>query len=407
MIEPPCPPPPTPPYLSAEKREKRKAKKRKEKKKNEKALQEVPPSNPCRDLETTFCKLVPRAHGRLLRNATEKYNTDAAKMADDRDELTFLPVVKANAAKRGKKNKRIGFKNINKPLILPSLELSTVDVQLVSSLFSHKQICKKVCEWFTGWRSWQQRILLCGVSDKCTKGQLQALVTTLEPVFHRDFAARLKGIYPTSLIQARLVRTAPVMPARPSPSFSAEQLMIALQPSQEIDQSNSLITGIEQENLKDGDSDSFHTELGELQTNFSDTNIIADRMSGSHMGSPIFHDRGTEMTASAHTVQPALDVEENRRHEHAPPFLRRVSTPNFFPKLNHQQLGYMKTALRTGDTDRLYGNAPVTFKHDKWWEGHKGARLVKPRKSKLSNHFRSQISQVHQVLLLYIHAKWL
>lgn len=319
-------------------------------------------------------------------------------MADGRDELTFLPVVKANAAKCGKKKKRVGFKNIHKPLILPSLELSTVDVQLVSSLFSHKQICKKVCEWFTGWRSWQQRILLCGVSDKCTKGQLQALVTTLEPVFHRDFAARLKGIYPTSLIQTRLVRTAPAIPVRPSPSFSAEQLKIALQPSQETDRVNSLITGTDRENLKEGDSD-YQIELDEFhdQVNFSETNITADRGGDGEVDSRVFHEGGTVMTASAHTVQPALDVEENRRHEHAPPFLRRVSTPHFFPNFNHQQLGYMKTALRTGDTDRLYGHAPVTFKHDKWWEGHKGARLVKPRKNKLSNHFKSQIAQIHQV----------
>ena len=325
-------------------------------------------------------------------------------MADCRDELTFLPVVKANASKEGKKNKRVAFRNIHKPLILPSLELSTVDVQLVTSLFSHKQISKKVCEWFTGWRSWQQRILLCGVSDKCTKGQLQALVTTLEPVFHRDFAARLKGMYPTSLLQSRLVRTAPVVngaAVQASQGFSAEQLMIALQTSQEMDQINSSNMGTEKGNVKDGDSDSFQSESGGFQMNFCDRNN-ADREIVGQTGSPVFPEGGSPMMASApfasaHTVQPALDMEENHRHEHAPPFLRRVSTPHFFPNFNHQQLGRMKSTLRTGDTDRLYGHAPVTFKHDKWWEGHKGARLVKPRKSKLSNHFKSQISQIHQV----------
>lgn len=329
------------------------------------------------------------------RKVSEKYNS--AKMADaGSNELTFLPVVKANTSKQGKKNKRVGFKNLQRPLLLPSLELSTVDVQLVSSLFSHKQICKKVCEWFTGWRSWQQRILLCGVSDKCTKGQLQALVTTLEPVFHRDFATRLKGIYPTTLIHTRQIRTAP------APSFSKEELIIALQPSQEIDRINSSVTGADIEKLKDGDSDSFQSESGGLQMSFSDTNVTADTGTVGEAERPLIPegDRGTVMTASAHTIQPATDVEENRRHEHAPPFLRRVSTPHFFPHFNHQQLGYMKTALRTGDTDKLYGHAPVTFKHDKWWEGHKGARLVKPHKSKLSNHFKSQINQVHQVLAL-------
>ena len=320
-------------------------------------------------------------------------------MADCRDELTFLPVVKANTSKEGKKNKRVGFKNIHKPLILPSLELSTVDVQLVSSLFSHKQICKKVCEWFTGWRSWQQRILLCGVSDKCTKGQLQALVTTLEPVFHRDFAARLKGIYPTSLLQSRTVRTAAVAATeavQATQGFSTEQLMISLQPSQEIDRINSSNMETEKGNVKDGDSDSFQSESGGVQMDLSDTNV--DRETLGRSDSPLSDPEGNSpMTASAHTVQLAIDVEENLLHEHAPPFLRRVSTPNFFSNFNHRQLGYMKTTLRTGDTDRLYGHAPVTFKHDKWWEGHKGGRLMKPRKSRLSNHFKSQISQIHQV----------
>ena len=211
----------------------------------------------------------------------------------DWDELTFLPVVKANAPKVGKKNKPVGLKNIHKPLILPSLELSTVDVQLVSSLFSHKQICKKVCEWFTGWRSWQQRILLCGVSDKCTKGQLQALVTTLEPVFHRDFSARLKGIYPTTLLQSRIVRTAPLAneAVQATQGFSAEQLMISLQPSQEIDQINSSNMETEKGNVKDGDSDSFQSESGGVQMNLNDTNI-ADRGTVDQTDSPLPPRRG-------------------------------------------------------------------------------------------------------------------
>ena len=329
-----------------------------------------------------------------------KYNRETAKMADGGDELTFLPIVKSNTAKKGKHNKRIGFKNIHRPLVLPSLELRTVDVQSVSSLFSHKQICKKVCEWFTGWRSWQQRILLCGVSDKCNKGQLQALVTTLEPVFHRDFTARLKGIYPTTLIYARLVRTAPV------PTFSRDDLMIALQPEPteeilRVGSSNTATGETGGGKLKNEDVDSFKSELDSLQQSLKDVNVTDEEKTIvlKETDPPAFVRESTMLSASAHTVQQALDMEESRRHEHAPPFLRRVSTPNFFPQFDHEQLGLMKTALRTGDTDKLYGNAPVTFKHDKWWEGHKGARLIKPRRSKLSNHFKSQLAQIHQVFM--------
>lgn len=323
-------------------------------------------------------------------------------MADGRDSLTFLPIVKENAVRKGKKNQRVGFKNIHKPLILPSLEINTVDVQQVSSLFSHKQICKKVCEWFAAWRSWQQRILLCGVSDKCTKDQLQALVTTLEPVFHRDFTARLKGIYPTTLIRPRVVKTAP------APSFSKDDLTNALQPEpvEEIPRINSSITAAgDTEKIEDGEVDSLQfSESDALQQSLSDVraNVTGLKyqktLSTRDVELGALFREGTLMTASAHTTQQPPDVEESQRHEHAPPFLRRVSTPHFFPQFDHKQLGLMKTALRTGDTDKLYGNAPVTFKHDKWWEGHKGTRLRKPRRSKLSNHFKSQIAQIHQVI---------
>ncbi|XP_022782225.1 uncharacterized protein LOC111323186 [Stylophora pistillata] len=331
--------------------------------------------------------------GTPQRNLTE---TVDAKMADGRDELSFLPNVKASACKQEKKTKRVGLKNLQRPLVLPSLELSTVDLQLVSSLFSHKQICKKVCEWFTDWRSWQQRILLCGVSEKCTKGQLQAFVTTLEPVFHRDFTTRLKGIYPTARIQARLVHTGP------APSFSAEELKNALQPSQEVDRVNSLTTVGEEDKLKDKDVDSFQSESGGFHDQNSSMNLTADhRTVGIPEGSvdsPHSPDGGTALTATTHSIKPAAGMEENHRHEHAPPFIRRVSTPNFFPHFNHKQLGHMRTTPKTGDKNKLYGHAPVTFKHDKWWKGYKGGHLIKPRRSKLSNHFKSQLSQIHQWL---------
>ena len=319
-------------------------------------------------------------------------------MADGRDGLSFLPNVKASTCKQGKKTKRVAFKNLQRPLVLPSLELSTVDLQSVSSLFSHKQICKKVCEWFTEWRSWQQRILLCGVSEKCTKSQLQAFVTMLEPVFHRDFTARLKGIYPTTRIKARLIHTATV------PSFSAEELKNALQPSQEVNRVNSSTTVGEVEKPTDKGLDSFHSESGGSydRNSFSGMNFTTDTRIVSipegSVDSPLTPDGGTAMSASSHTIKSAADFEENCRHEHAPPFIRRVSTPNFFPHFNHKQLGHMRTVLRTGDKEKLYGHAPVTFKHNKWWEGHKGGHLIKPRRSKLSNHFKSQLSQIHQVL---------
>lgn len=311
-------------------------------------------------------------------------------MAEEERPAVFFPILKNTGEKKGKNNTRFGVKKIHKPLLLPSLDLNAVDVQLVSSLFSHKQICKKVCEWFVGWRSWQQKILLCGVSEKCSKDQLKALVTTLEPVFHRDFTVRLKGTYPTTLIRPAVVNSAP------APSFSVDTLADTLQPklSEEV-YANDFPIAEETESLQ-------RNEWDGLQQNFSDANAgvtingrnsttTGDKNPGS------ISRNGAVTTISAYSEKQPLDDEEIRGHEHAPTILRRVSTPHFFPEFDHRQLGLMKSAPRIGDTCRLYGHAPVTFKHDKWWEGHKGARLIKPRRSKLSNHFKSQINQIYQV----------
>ena len=297
--------------------------------------------------------------------------TKFCKMADEKSGLTFLPSVGRRIPKEGNNDRAMGCDNLNTPLVLPSLNLASVDVQLVNSMFTHRQVCKKVCEWFCAWRSWQKRILLCSVSDKCTKGQLQALVTTLEPVFHRDFIARLKGTYPTTSMLPRVIRTVP----------SVKQLIVALQSDKDVDRT------------ADSSKNDDYLKASILDHDFS--------RSAEH-NQLIVRDKNnvdrTTLVVSEQTVQAAVEMAETRRHEHAPPFLRRVSTPHFFPKFQHQQLGLMKTALRTEDyTDRIYEYAPIEFKYEKWWERHKGTKLLKPRRSKLSNHFKSQIDHIHQV----------
>lgn len=311
-------------------------------------------------------------------------------MADEERPVVFFPILKNTGIKKGKNNTGLGVKKIHKPLLLPSLDLNAVDVQLVSSLFSHKQICKKVCEWFVGWRSWQQKILLCGVSEKCSRDQLKALVTTLEPVFHRDFTVRLKGTYPTTFIRPAVVKSVAAS------SFSADTLANTLQPnlSEEVYEKYFPIAE---------ETESFQrNEWNGLLQNFSDANAGLT-INGTNSTTTVDKDPGSisriggVTTVFAYSEKHSLDNEEVRGHEHAPTILRRVSTPHFFTEFNHRQLGPMKSAPRIGDTCRLYGHAPVTFKHDKWWEGHKGARLIKPRRSKLSNHFKSQINQIYQV----------
>jgi hypothetical protein len=63
---------------------------------------------------------------------------------------------------------------------------------------NNKHIFKKIREWFETWRPWQQRMLVCGLTDRCPKNQLEVLATVMEPVFHRDFVAALKQRYPSA-----------------------------------------------------------------------------------------------------------------------------------------------------------------------------------------------------------------
>lgn len=66
------------------------------------------------------------------------------------------------------------------------------------STLNNQQIYKTVCEWFEGWRAWQQRVLLCGIVDRCTLRQVDILATTLEPIKHRDYTVAVKHRYPTT-----------------------------------------------------------------------------------------------------------------------------------------------------------------------------------------------------------------
>ena len=34
------------------------------------------------------------------------------------------------------------------------------------STLNNQQIYKTICEWYEGWRAWQQKILLCGIVDR-------------------------------------------------------------------------------------------------------------------------------------------------------------------------------------------------------------------------------------------------
>ena len=85
------------------------------------------------------------------------------------------------------------------------------------------------------------------------------------------------------------------------------------------------------------------------------------------------------------------------RHKHGPTLCRNVSTPNFFFLSNIDKLGPFKTTAHTGCRQRSPVHVPDTFKQAKWWQRGNGKRFLRPRRSKLSNHFRAQLEQIHRV----------
>lgn len=70
-------------------------------------------------------------------------------------------------------------------------ENSHLDAATLESTAHMKQHAKLISSWFKVWRPWQRRILLCSVIVSCSKSQLSVLVTSLEPLLHRDFSAFL------------------------------------------------------------------------------------------------------------------------------------------------------------------------------------------------------------------------
>ncbi|XP_077998782.1 uncharacterized protein LOC144451749 [Glandiceps talaboti] len=90
------------------------------------------------------------------------------------------------------------FGNFSGVVTLPSVGPSHKAGQHAKSYFNNLQIYHKICEWFESWMPWQRRLLLCGLTDRCSNYQLEYLSTALEPVFHRDYITALRGRYPST-----------------------------------------------------------------------------------------------------------------------------------------------------------------------------------------------------------------
>ena len=62
--------------------------------------------------------------------------------------------------------KGLRYGNFEGVVHLPPVTATTKLGEHSFSTLNNQQIYKTVCEWFEGWRPWQQRVLLCGIVDR-------------------------------------------------------------------------------------------------------------------------------------------------------------------------------------------------------------------------------------------------
>ncbi|XP_045168387.2 uncharacterized protein LOC123531449 isoform X2 [Mercenaria mercenaria] len=90
------------------------------------------------------------------------------------------------------------FGNFEGVVHLPPVPVDRKQVSRSFSTLNNQQIYKTVCEWYEVWRPWQQKVLLCGIVDRCSVRQVDMLATTLEPIRHRDYTVAVKHHYPST-----------------------------------------------------------------------------------------------------------------------------------------------------------------------------------------------------------------
>ena len=296
--------------------------------------------------------------------------------------MTCLPALKDTRTGIFKKKKDLIIRDLD-PSFLPNIDLTKTDIREFSTLVTNRQLRKQINEWFRSWRPWQKRILLCNMTEICSKEQLRALVTILEPVFHRDFTARLRGTYP--VLQCRIVHRYP--------------LISELQKTQP-NQLEEIFRSSRDRDLKEGP---FARTL-EICSREKQEVALQEKQVGSSFQNQLllFPSLSSEEKSRQFSGAKDIEIPSPRRHEHAPQFSKTVSVSNFFDPngTELERLGDMRTKYRDGDISKLYGYAPVTFKHAKWWESHLERKLVKPRRSKLSKYFKSQLNQIEKVTII-------
>ncbi|XP_066282335.1 uncharacterized protein [Branchiostoma lanceolatum] len=96
------------------------------------------------------------------------------------------------------KNKRLRFGDHHgsNRVALPSVGSSPANGQHLR-YFNSRQVVQKITDWYETWQPWQRKLLLCGITARCSTNQLELLATAMEPVFHRDFMTTLRGRYPS------------------------------------------------------------------------------------------------------------------------------------------------------------------------------------------------------------------
>ncbi|XP_078672198.1 uncharacterized protein LOC144911759 [Branchiostoma floridae x Branchiostoma belcheri] len=94
------------------------------------------------------------------------------------------------------KRLRFGDHHGNNRVALPSVGSTPANGHQLT-YFNSRQVIQKITDWYETWQPWQRKLLLCGITARCSTNQLELLATAMEPVFHRDFMTTLRGRYPS------------------------------------------------------------------------------------------------------------------------------------------------------------------------------------------------------------------
>ncbi len=271
-----------------------------------------------------------------------------------------------------KKSKKHGRKNRTKS---KPKEYSQHDLNNFTSKPETKILYLKVLAEFENWIVWQRKILLCGLTKKCTRPFLQTLSTVFEPVLHINLIRssmspiRLKNHFKILPEREINVQQGPISPFETDESFSRKAI-----------------------NHKE--------EIPKFSIPREITNHRSDNEE--HFLPLITSPAKNRKTYCTDPSQEEQDCNNNHVHQSASSKSSR-RTINFFPNImtsRTNQLGKIcsvRTVVNDGTVNSRYSTKD--FKNRKWWTvpSSDAYKLAVPKGKLLMQNFRKSLETTYMV----------